>query len=196
MLGSLALRLKFSIFKAEPTCAGVPLSISSPILLDAIGAALWPKMLGCLGRRLNLPIDIIEVFLLPTLVRPLSCARIDSTLLDRARVAPSPSMLGWRARLLKFPIASKELSIAGVRISFRPTSAGLLDPRSNPSPSDSSPRASKATRPVSSTLCALLGPLPSELRVLIPIARPSDLEAAPTIVLPLVFLTCRTLLTT
>jgi hypothetical protein len=94
MLGSLALRLKFPIFKAEPICAGVPLSISNAILLDAIGAALCPKILGCLGRRLKLPIDIIEVFFLPTLVSPLSCARFDSTLLDRARAAARPRMLG------------------------------------------------------------------------------------------------------
>jgi hypothetical protein len=93
MLGSLALLLNWPIFNADPTCAGVPLSIS-PILPNDNGAAFCPIMLGSLWRLLKLPIANADVFRLPTLISPLSSARFDSTLLDLALALPRPSILG------------------------------------------------------------------------------------------------------
>jgi hypothetical protein len=83
ILDSRALLLKFPIFNVDAGCAGVPRSVSNPMLLDL---ALGPRMLGCLARLLKFPIERAEIFLLAMLGRLLlSVWFVDSTLLDRAR---------------------------------------------------------------------------------------------------------------
>jgi hypothetical protein len=184
ILGSRALFLKFPTCIADPGRAGVPTSISNPKLLDLAAPATPPSTLGCLGRRLKFPIDMIDVFFLRMLVKPSSPARLDSTLLDLA-CAARPRMLGWRGLLLKFPIESIELSTVVVPLSLRLTStAGLLDARSISGNEDSSRSIPCAVDSISN--CSLGGVLTLTLSL-------SVLDAA--FPLPLFFLTRRTLVT-
>ena len=125
MLGSLALLLKF---RTEAGRAGVAFWKSNPILL---GATFCLLILSCLVRCFKFPVPRTELFLFPALVRPLSSARFDSTLLHRALPGPRPSILGCRGLLLKFAMDNLEVSTIGVCLSRRLTSTdGLLDSRS------------------------------------------------------------------
>ena len=125
MLGCLALLLNNPVLRADPGFTGVPISLSASTLLDLT----FPKILGC--RCLGLkPLDMTLPIGLSTLVISWLCAMSLSTLslLSISISCPRPSMLGWRALLLKVPGMIAELSTLAATLPRLPIStSGLLD---------------------------------------------------------------------
>lgn len=125
MLGCLALLLNIPVLSADPGFTGVPISPSTPTLLDLT----FPNMLGC--RCLGLkPLDMTLPIGLSTLVISWLCAISLSTLslLPISISCPRPRMLGWRTLLLNVPGMVAELSTLAATLPRLPIStSGLLD---------------------------------------------------------------------